>query len=116
MAPIGASDTWQWHGYRGRPASASGPFCQALGARGGQGVGRVASHGLGVDYAQSPLFGWAGWNHLERATALAALYQERKDRDGWDAKRLTPPLAGLLELVPWLKQWHNEPSAEFGGE
>jgi hypothetical protein len=24
-------------------------------------------------------------------------------------------LAGLLELIPWVKQWHNEPSAEFNG-
>ncbi len=23
-------------------------------------------------------------------------------------------LAGLLEPIPWVKQWHNEPSAEFG--
>jgi Domain of unknown function (DUF7008) len=25
-------------------------------------------------------------------------------------------LAGLLELLPWLKQWHNEPSAEYDGQ
>ena len=24
-------------------------------------------------------------------------------------------LAGLLELLPWLEQWHNEPDAEFDG-
>jgi hypothetical protein len=24
-------------------------------------------------------------------------------------------LAGLLELIPWVKQWHNEPSAEYDG-
>ncbi|MCP4660405.1 MAG: hypothetical protein GY856_33810, partial [bacterium] len=30
--------------------------------------------------------------------------------------RLTPMLAGLLELLPWLKQWHNEPSEEHYGE
>ena len=24
-------------------------------------------------------------------------------------------LAGLLELLPWVKQWHNEPSDEFDG-
>ena len=40
------------HRLLGRPASESGPFCQSLGARGGQGVGRVASHGLDVDYAR----------------------------------------------------------------
>jgi hypothetical protein len=25
-------------------------------------------------------------------------------------------LAGLLELVPWLKQWHNEPDPEMSGQ
>jgi hypothetical protein len=28
--------------------------------------------------------------------------------DGWDTARLTPLLAGLQELMPWLHQWHNE--------
>jgi hypothetical protein len=51
---------------------------------------------------------WAGYDHLARAQAIAAWYVERKDLDGWDAGRLTPLLAGLLELVPWLRQWHND--------
>jgi hypothetical protein len=46
--------------------------------------------------------------------ALAELYVERKDRDGWDAARLTPILAGLQELVPWLQQWHNEEDPTYG--
>jgi hypothetical protein len=25
-------------------------------------------------------------------------------------------LAGILELLPWVKQWHTEPSDEYGGE
>lgn len=62
-----------------------------------------------------PVYGWAGWDHLQRAKALASLYLDRKDREGWTADRLTPMLAGLLELIPWVKQWHNEPSEEFGG-
>jgi hypothetical protein len=61
-----------------------------------------------------PLYGWAGWNHLQRAQALATLYQSRKTEEGWGADRLTPMLAGLDELLPWVKQWHNEPDAEFG--
>ena len=28
--------------------------------------------------------------------------------EGWTAERLTPILAGFLELQPWLDQWHNE--------
>lgn len=57
--------------------------------------------------------GWAGWNHLEQATALIAYYDARK-REGWDAKRLTPLLAGLDQLLPWIHQWHPEIDAEFG--
>lgn len=68
------------------------------------------------DDDRSPLIGWAGWDHLQRATALAALYHERKTTEGWEAERLVPLLAGVLELVPWLKQWHNEPSPEYGNE
>ncbi|WP_428265729.1 BREX-2 system adenine-specific DNA-methyltransferase PglX [Haliangium sp.] len=73
----------------------------------------ISYPGCESDDSPGPLFGWAGWNHLERAQALAGLYQERKDQDGWDAARLTPMLAGLLELVPWLKQWHNQPDPAF---
>jgi hypothetical protein len=63
---------------------------------------------------KEPLYGWAGWTHLQQAQALAALYKQRRD-EGWKSDRLTPMLAGLLELLPWVKQWHNEPSAEFEG-
>ena len=57
--------------------------------------------------------GWAGWNHLQQATALVAYYDARK-REGWDAKRLTPLLAGLDQLLPWIHQWHPEIDKEFG--
>ena len=57
--------------------------------------------------------GWAGWNHLQQATALVAYYDARK-REGWDAKRLTPLLAGLDQLLPWIHQWHPEIDPEFG--
>jgi hypothetical protein len=57
---------------------------------------------------------WAGWNHLQQATALAAYYLEMKENEGWEAVRLQPLLAGLLELVPWLEQWHNEVDPAYG--
>jgi hypothetical protein len=65
---------------------------------------------------KSPLFGWAGWDYLQRAQALAAIFQERKEHDGWPREGLLPILAGLLELVPWLKQWHNEPDPTYDGQ
>ena len=57
--------------------------------------------------------GWAGWNHLQQATALVTYYDARK-REGWDAKRLTPLLAGIQQLLPWIHQWHPEIDKEYG--
>ena len=59
----------------------------------------------------SMVVGWAGWNHLDRARALAAWYLQAR-RDGRDTAHLTPLLAGLAELVPWLKQWYDEPNSD----
>jgi hypothetical protein len=39
---------------------------------------------------------------------------KRRD-EGWTNERLTPMLAGLLELVPWVRLWHNEDDPEYGG-
>lgn len=57
---------------------------------------------------------WAGWNPLQQATALAGYYLDMKDSEGWDAPRLQPLLAGLLELLPWLEQWHNAIDPVYG--
>ncbi|MFB1490631.1 MULTISPECIES: BREX-2 system adenine-specific DNA-methyltransferase PglX [unclassified Thiocapsa] len=62
----------------------------------------------------TPVIGWAGLDHLQRAGAIATWYLERKEQDGWDAERLTPMLVALDELIPWLKQWHNALDPEFG--
>jgi hypothetical protein len=58
------------------------------------------------------VLGWAGWNHLEQATALVAYYDARK-REGWTAERLKPLLAGLDQLIPWIHQWHPEIDPEY---
>lgn len=60
------------------------------------------------------VIGWAGMNHLQRAQAIAAWYFERKDSDGWEAEQLMPMLVALDELIPWLKQWHNDLDPEYG--
>jgi len=57
---------------------------------------------------------WAGWNHLQQAQAVAAYYMEMKDTEGWPTERLIPLLAALQQLVPWLKQWHNDLDRTFG--
>lgn len=62
----------------------------------------------------SLVIAWAGWDHLQQATALAGFYLDTKDNEGWPPERLQPLLAGLLELVPWLEQWHNDVDPVFG--
>ncbi len=62
----------------------------------------------------SLVIAWAGWDHLQQATALAGFYLDMKDNEGWTPERLQPVLAGLLELVPWLEQWHNEVDPVYG--
>ncbi len=57
------------------------------------------------------VIGWAGWDHRQRAIALAFYIGRVQDQEGWSSERLTPLLAGLAELIPWLRQWHNEPDA-----
>jgi hypothetical protein len=43
----------------------------------------------------SLVIAWAGWNHLQQATALASYYLDMKDNEGWPPERLQPLLAGL---------------------
>jgi hypothetical protein len=62
----------------------------------------------GRDGDSSLLLGWAGWDHREQAQALATLTVEREQIDGWPADRLTPLLAGLREVLPWVRQWHGD--------
>lgn len=62
----------------------------------------------------SLVIAWAGWDHLQQATALAGFYLDMKDNEGWPPERLQPLLAGLLELVPWLEQWHNDVEPVYG--
>lgn len=71
----------------------------------------ISYPGCEKDGDPSPLIGWAGWNHLQRAQALVALYQERKNDDGWPRERLMPMLVGLHELMFWLDLWHTHPEA-----
>jgi hypothetical protein len=62
----------------------------------------------------SPVIAWAGWNHLQQAQALAEYYINAKDTWGWPSERLHILLAGLADLLPWLRQWHNDPNPDYG--
>lgn len=61
----------------------------------------------------SLVIGWAGWNVLEQSRAIAAYFHQMREQEGWTAERLTPLLAALLELLPWVRQHHNAPDPEF---
>jgi hypothetical protein len=57
---------------------------------------------------------WAGYDHLQQARAISAYYvQVQTEFGGSDDPRLIPLLACLIELLPWLKQWHNDLDPEF---
>ncbi|MYU33181.1 BREX-2 system adenine-specific DNA-methyltransferase PglX [Streptomyces sp. SID8358] len=80
-------------------------------ARGKLDVPKERFVSYGTVNAQSPeLYGWAGWDHLEQALALASYIQQA----GLGEHELVPYLAGLLELQPWLEQWYGEYDPEFG--
>src|ERR1019366_6278915 len=87
------------------------------GLRGGLDVPKerfILYPGLERDSDRSPVLGWAGWNHLEQAKSLAGYCQRMRTEEGWEPERLKPVLAGLLDLKPWLLQWHNELDPETG--
>jgi hypothetical protein len=61
------------------------------------------------------MIAWAGYDHLQLARAISAYYVDIQERlGGRDDPRLVPLLACLIELLPWLKQWHNDVDPEFG--
>lgn len=62
----------------------------------------------------STLYGWAGWDHAQRAQGLSRRIVEAQEGEGVEPQRLVPLLAGLLELLPWLHQWHAEPDPDYG--
>lgn len=70
--------------------------------------------GVGREADPTLLVGWAGWDHLERAKAVVSYMSDREQLEGWAGERLVPLLAGLRDLLPWLKQWHNDVDPEFG--
>ncbi|MGW0356276.1 BREX-2 system adenine-specific DNA-methyltransferase PglX [Nocardia nova] len=70
---------------------------------------RFISYGA-TNFVTPDLYGWAGWDHREQAMAIAIHLAEHS----LSTEEITPFLAGLLELQPWLDQWHNDIDPDFG--
>ncbi|MFD8933905.1 BREX-2 system adenine-specific DNA-methyltransferase PglX [Streptomyces sp. NPDC059578] len=71
---------------------------------------RFISYGQ-TNAATPELYGWGGWDHQEQAFALDAYIASH---EALTSEELTPFLAGLLELQPWLEQWHDDFDPTFG--
>jgi hypothetical protein len=71
---------------------------------------RFVSYGQ-TSAATPELYGWAGWDQKEQAQALATYFTNT----ALSTEEITPFLAGLLELQPWLYQWHNEFDMLYSG-
>jgi hypothetical protein len=71
---------------------------------------RFISYGQ-TNAATPELYGWAGWDHREQAQALATYFTNT----ALSTEEITPFLAGLLELQPWLSQWHGEFDVLYSG-
>ena len=65
------------------------------------------------DADPSLVVGWAGWDALEQSRAVAGYFSRMREQEGWTAKRLAPLLVALLELPPWVRQYHNAPDPEL---
>jgi len=57
---------------------------------------------------------WAGFDHVQLAQAIATLAYEREQAEGWDPDRTWPVVIGLIELLPWLDQWHSDVDPRWG--
>lgn len=68
---------------------------------------------LGREGDTTVVLGWAGWDHKDQALALA---RELPVQDALGAGNdlLTQMVAGLVELEPWVRQWHSEMDVSFG--
>lgn len=73
----------------------------------------IAYPGVAREGDPTPVLGWAGWTHRDQALALAREIPVQQ-AVGADDAALEPLVAGLVELEPWLAQWHSEIEPQFG--
>lgn len=73
----------------------------------------IAYPDAGRDTDPTPLLGWAGWNHAQQGLALATIYALRES-EGTALTALVPVVAGIAEVLPWVKQWHSGVDSNLG--
>ncbi|WP_344716745.1 BREX-2 system adenine-specific DNA-methyltransferase PglX [Gordonia defluvii] len=73
----------------------------------------ISYPGVARESDPTPVLGWSGWSHRDQALALAREIPTQQAL-GADDDALVPLVAGLVELEPWLAQWHSEIEPEFG--
>lgn len=73
----------------------------------------ISYPGAGRATDPTPLLGWAGWNHAQQGIALATIYAYRES-EGMPLTELVPVVAGIAEVLPWVKQWHSGVDPTFG--
>ena len=59
------------------------------------------------------LVGWAGWDHVQQFLVLATIMDERITEGAGD-DQLVPLVAGMAEVLPWVRQWHADLDPTFG--
>ena len=69
--------------------------------------------GAGRSTDPTLLLGWAGWDHVQQFLVLATLMDERRSEGAEDAQ-LVPLVAGMAEVLPWVRQWHADLDPSFG--
>lgn len=72
----------------------------------------ISYPGASPEGDSTPLLGWAGWNDLDKGLAIFSTFADRADEDA-DTETLAGILAGLVEVLPWVKQWHNDLDPQF---
>ena len=73
----------------------------------------IAYPGAGRETDPTSLLGWAGWDHAQQSLALATIIATRQG-EGASDEVLTPLVAGMAELQPWVAQWHADIDPAFG--
>jgi hypothetical protein len=73
----------------------------------------IAYPGVTREGDSTPVLGSAGWSYRDQALALAREIPVQQALGAEDAA-LVPLVAGLVELEPWLLQWHAVIEPQFG--